>query len=195
MTVLDFPTGSIAPMSGVFSPDGWATCNGAALDGTKDANLALWLVIGTTYGGTGQASFLLPNLGGRVLMGSSTPASWQGSKSITLDSSTSGLAAHNHTITDPLHTHPMTGAAHSHTYQTTSATAGSNPTKFNFTFAIGGGSLDNVGDPPDLTGVATGMSLTSNSLTAFTAAATSINSASAHQNMQPYMAFNFMIKL
>jgi len=194
MTVLDFPTGSVAPMSGVFSPDGWATCNGAALDGTKDANLALWLVIGTTYGGTGQASFLLPNLGGRVLTGSSTPASWQGSKSITLDSSTSGLAAHNHTITDPLHTHPMTGAAHSHTYQTTTATAGDNPSK-TFGIAAGGANTGISGDPPDLTGAATGMSLTSNSLTAFTAAATSINSASAHQNMQPFVAFNFIIKL
>lgn len=195
MSVLDFPTGSIAPMSGVFSPDGWATCNGAALDGTKDVNLALWLVIGTTYGGTGQASFLLPNLGGRVLTGSSTPASWQGSKTITLDSSTSGLAAHNHTITDPLHTHPMTGgAAHSHTYQTTTATYGDNPAK-TFTITYGGGSLANFADPADLTGVATGMSLTSNSLTAFTAAATSINSASAHQNMQPFVAFNFVIKL
>ena len=194
MTVLDFPTGSIAPMSGVFSPDGWATCNGAALDGTKDTNLALWLVIGTTYGGTGQASFLLPNLGGRVLTGSSTPASWQGSKTITLDSSTSGLAAHNHTITDPLHTHPMTGAAHSHTYQTTTATAGDNPAK-TFGIAAGGANTGISADPPDLTGAATGMSLTSSSLTAFTAAATSINTASAHQNMQPYVAFNFIIKL
>ncbi len=49
---------------GNFAPVGWAFCNGALL--LISENDALFNLIGTTYGGDGQATFALPNLQSRV---------------------------------------------------------------------------------------------------------------------------------
>lgn len=47
-----------------FAPVGWAFCNGQLL--AISENSALFELIGTTYGGDGQATFALPNLQGRM---------------------------------------------------------------------------------------------------------------------------------
>jgi len=47
-----------------FAPVGWAKCDGQLLPITQ--NLALFNLLGTTYGGDGQTTFALPNLQGRV---------------------------------------------------------------------------------------------------------------------------------
>jgi microcystin-dependent protein len=51
-------------MSFNFAPQGWAACNGQLLP--INQNQALFALLGTTYGGTGQTTFALPNLRGRV---------------------------------------------------------------------------------------------------------------------------------
>ena len=45
-----------------FAPTGWATCDGQILPISQ--NTALFSLLGTTYGGNGQSTFALPNLGG-----------------------------------------------------------------------------------------------------------------------------------
>jgi microcystin-dependent protein len=50
-----------------FPPNGFAFCRGQLLLITQ--NLALFSLIGTTYGGNGTTHFALPNLQGRVPMG------------------------------------------------------------------------------------------------------------------------------
>src|SRR6478752_7314880 len=47
-----------------FPPKGWAFCNGQLLP--INQNLALFSILGTTYGGNGQTNFALPNLQGRM---------------------------------------------------------------------------------------------------------------------------------
>lgn len=47
-----------------FAPKGWASCNGQTLP--INQNQALFSLLGTTYGGNGQTTFMLPNLQGRV---------------------------------------------------------------------------------------------------------------------------------
>jgi microcystin-dependent protein len=47
-----------------FAPAGWALCNGQTI--AISDNDALFNLIGTTYGGNGQTSFMLPNLQSRV---------------------------------------------------------------------------------------------------------------------------------
>jgi microcystin-dependent protein len=47
-----------------FAPKGWALCNGQFLP--INQNLALFSLLGTTYGGNGQTTFALPDLRGRV---------------------------------------------------------------------------------------------------------------------------------
>src|SRR5437763_3134181 len=51
-------------MSFGFAPQGWALCNGQLLP--INQNQALFLLLGTTYGGDGRVNFALPNLQGRV---------------------------------------------------------------------------------------------------------------------------------
>lgn len=50
-----------------FAPRGWAQCNGQLL--TIAQNTALFSILGTTYGGDGRTTFALPNLQGRISMG------------------------------------------------------------------------------------------------------------------------------
>jgi microcystin-dependent protein len=49
-----------------FAPKGFATCNGQLLSIAQ--NTALFSLLGTTYGGNGTTTFMLPNFQGRVAM-------------------------------------------------------------------------------------------------------------------------------
>jgi len=52
--------------AGNFAPRGWAFCNGQLLPVSQ--NTALFSLIGTTYGGDGRTTTALPNLQGRAAM-------------------------------------------------------------------------------------------------------------------------------
>lgn len=56
--------GEIRMFGGNFAPAGWAFCSGQLL--AISENEALFVLIGTTYGGDGQSTFALPDLRGRV---------------------------------------------------------------------------------------------------------------------------------
>jgi microcystin-dependent protein len=56
--------GEIRIFAGTYAPAGWAFCDGAAQ--AISENEALFSLIGTTYGGDGQATFNLPDLRGRI---------------------------------------------------------------------------------------------------------------------------------
>ena len=47
-----------------FAPQGWALCNGQILPISQ--NQALFVLLGTTYGGNGVTTFALPDLRGRA---------------------------------------------------------------------------------------------------------------------------------
>jgi microcystin-dependent protein len=59
--------GQIAEFAGDFAPSGWALADGQLL--SIQANLALFAVIGTAYGGDGKTTFALPDLDGRTTIG------------------------------------------------------------------------------------------------------------------------------
>jgi microcystin-dependent protein len=56
--------GEIRIFAGNFAPAGWMFCNGQLLPISE--NETLFNLIGTTYGGDGQTTFQLPDLQGRV---------------------------------------------------------------------------------------------------------------------------------
>ena len=56
--------GEIRMFGGNFAPAGWAFCDGQTMPISE--NDALFVLIGTTYGGDGQETFQLPNLQSRV---------------------------------------------------------------------------------------------------------------------------------
>lgn len=56
--------GQISLFSFSFAPRGWAQCAGQTL--AINQNQALFSLLGTTYGGDGRTTFMLPDLRGRV---------------------------------------------------------------------------------------------------------------------------------
>ena len=59
--------GQIMAVAFNFVPNGWAQCNGQLLPISQ--NIALFSLLGTTYGGNGTTNFALPDLRGRMLTG------------------------------------------------------------------------------------------------------------------------------
>lgn len=114
--------GEIRLMGCNYAPDGWALCDGAELDVSR--NQALFSVIGHNFGGSGTR-FNLPNLQGTAAMGTGTGpgrserniGSVTGTETVALDASQ--MPAHNHNFVLGSRTasartaSPATGAARS----------------------------------------------------------------------------------
>ncbi|HET9651804.1 MAG TPA: tail fiber protein [Usitatibacter sp.] len=94
--------GEIRMFAGNFAPLGWMFCSGQLLPIV--GNETLFQLIGTTYGGDGQATFALPDLRGRVPIGMGTGpglstrtlAEAGGVESVTL--TTQQVPQHNHAM-------------------------------------------------------------------------------------------------
>jgi microcystin-dependent protein len=96
--------GQIMQVGFQFAPVGWATCAGQQMSISQ--NNALFALLGTTYGGNGVQTFQLPDLQGRVLVGSGTsqtgagtyvPGEMGGTQNVTLTQQQ--LPMHNHVAT------------------------------------------------------------------------------------------------
>ena len=94
--------GEIRMFAGSFAPAGWAFCDGQLVPISE--NDALFVLLGTTYGGDGQETFALPNLQSRSPMHAGTGpglsnrqlAEAAGVESVTL--STQQIPIHNHAL-------------------------------------------------------------------------------------------------
>ena len=92
----------IRMFAGNFPPKNWLFCNGQIMSIAQ--NTALFSLLGTTYGGNGQTTFALPNLQGRVPVGTGTGPGLSnvqlgqvaGTETNTL--TVANLPAHNHTM-------------------------------------------------------------------------------------------------
>lgn len=182
--------GTIQSFAFNFAPRDWALCNGQTL--SLSQYQTLFALIGVTYGGNGQTTFMLPNLQGRLPLG-------QGSglgltpRVIGEVSGTENVSATLNNL--PNHTHTLTGITASTTLQL--ANPASNPVNtptatnsFIGTSGTGPGSAaiysDQIGaSPVPLQGVTTAVS----------------GSVSATGNsmpmavMNPFLAINFSIAL
>jgi microcystin-dependent protein len=171
MSFLPFPAGVIMPYSGPTTPNGWLFCDGQAYSRTTYA--ALFAAIGTTFGaGDGSTTFNVPNPLGRAVAvtgGGHAHGSTTGTETETISVST--MPQHNHSITDPGHTHPL---RNSHT----GGTGGL------FDGTINGTNLTLNGLPisPGTQAVATNISLQNN------------GSGGSHTNMMPSLFLNHIIK-
>jgi microcystin-dependent protein len=87
--------GEIRMFAGNFAPQGWVFCDGSTLAISEYD--ALYALIGTTYGGDGQTSFMVPDLRGRApihIGPSATLGASGGSETVTLSSQQ--MAQHTH---------------------------------------------------------------------------------------------------
>jgi microcystin-dependent protein len=160
----------IVMFGGNFAPRSWAFCQGQILSIAQ--NTALFALLGTTYGGNGQTTFALPDLRGRVPVGTGQgpglPATnlgqMAGSPTVTLISTQ--MPAHNHATqvvsrassgaaTDTLPNNNFLAADNQYS---SASDAQMNPTAVQVTVGVAGGSQP-------------------------------------HENMQPYLGINFIIAM
>lgn len=98
----------ITMFGGNFAPRGWAFCQGQILSIAQ--NTALFSLLGTTFGGNGQTTFQLPDLRGRVPLGTGQgpglPAYNLGEMAGTPTTTLliTNMPAHNHTAVPNLTT-------------------------------------------------------------------------------------------
>ena len=94
--------GEIRMFAGNFAPAGWAFCDGQLMPISQ--NDALFVLIGTMYGGDGESTFAVPNLQSRIPLHFGTgpdgvtyqQAEAAGVESVTL--STQQIPVHNHVL-------------------------------------------------------------------------------------------------
>jgi microcystin-dependent protein len=185
------PPGVTLPYSGTVVPTGWLTCDGSEV--SRSTYAALYAALGgasSPYGqGNGSTTFNLPDLRGRVVAGKDSPVSGVyadrltsttvnsrtlgqpgGEQTHALLSSESGVPAHSHGITEP-----NSGQGHRHQTATTNGFGGE-----------GGGA--NGGDfVPAVYSLysTTGITINNNAAE---------NASSAHNNVQPTIVLNYIVK-
>ena len=157
--------------AGNFAPRSWAFCDGQLLPISQ--NTALFSLIGTTYGGDGRSTTALPNLQGRAPM---HPGRGPGLTSRRLGQRGGSEMVTLSEAQMPNHTHTANGINAS---QFVSA---------------------NTGDPNNAApaGIAAGFGFRSDASGAVTmdnAALPLVGGSQSHNNMQPYLAINFIIAL
>lgn len=147
-----------------FAPKDWSMCNGQTL--AINQYTALFSLIGTTYGGNGVTTFLLPNLRGNVPLHFGT-----GGGQILTMGQTGGEPNHTLTLQEmPQHTHPVKANSAA---TTATAVAG--------TSVPGSGNLNAYAATPN-----TNMN---------PAIVGNNGSSQPHSNMQPYLVVNFCIAM
>lgn len=191
------PTGAITAYAGTTAPAGWLLCDGAAVSRTTYATL--FGVIGTTFGvGDNVTTFNVPNLKGRVIVGRDA-----GQTEFDVLGETGGAKAHTLTQSEmPSHTHVQD--AHNHTQQSHNHTQQPHAHNYNGptfkTVVVQSGSGNS-----QMWGGADALNTTA-STTAVNDATTAVNNATtatnqntgggaAHNNLQPYMALSYCIKI
>jgi len=162
------PTGSVSAFAGATAPAGWLFCDGSAV--SREEHSDLFGVIGTTYGtGDGSTTFNLPNLSGRVPVGvDSTQEEFEDL------GQTGGEKTHTLTTDEiPSHTHSM--------YYNT-APGGSAYSSFSL--------LQNVQSPHSTVGWGAGAPFSPNRAIGINAT----GGGQEHNNLQPYLVLQFVIK-
>lgn len=168
-----FNAGFMFDYAGSSAPTGWLLCDGSVISRTTYADL--FAIIGTTYNTGGEAGthFRLPDLRGRASLGAGTGAS-------------PALTARTHAATGGAESHQLTTAempSHSHTISETPHTHATG-------FTAGSG----VDALPTNANAATTPTITTNYATSGYSVGNR-GGDTAHNNMQPSIVMNVIIKV
>lgn len=180
------PTGTVTIYAGSSAPTGWLLCDGASE--LRADYAGLFAVIGVTYGSADGTHFNVPDLRGRVVIGvsaSHTLATTGGEEAHTLTSAESGLVAHGHNASQSAHTHTDTGHTHPIPYS-----ALVNPSYA----GLVSGSACYVGGTSAASTSSGSATLVSVAPTITVNTSDSSSATSGHNNMQPFLTMNYIIK-
>lgn len=156
--------------AGNFAPRSWAFCNGQLLPISQ--NTALFSLIGTTYGGDGRTTTALPNLAGRAPM---HPGRGPGLTSRRLGQKGGAETVTLSEAQMPSHNHQLTASSDSADEDGTTNVANARTAETDASDRIYG---------------------TASNLTAMSSNALAKTGGSqAHNNLQPYLAINYIIAL
>ena len=172
------PSGALMPFAGASAPTGFLLCHGQAV--SRSTYATLFSAISTTYGsGDGSSTFNLPDLRGRVIAGQDDMG---GSSADRLTNQTGGINGDNLGDTGGSETHALTTAqlaSHTHSFSDTDSITA-------MTFLNDGLGVNRGGS---------GASSSSNSISVSISGTTgSAGSGSAHNNVQPTIILNYIIK-
>lgn len=160
------PTASLMPYAGSAAPTGYLLCDGAAISRTTYSDL--FGIVGTTYGiGDGSTTFNIPDLRGRVIAGLDDMGGTSANRLTNPSSTINGIDGDILGNTGGSETHTLTVAempSHSHTYNNSNSTSSQ---------AAGGSGLPG-GNQSGTT--------------------SSAGSDLAHNNVQPTIILNYIIK-
>tara|TARA_R100000995_G_C3481202_1_gene124023 strand:- start:493 stop:2196 length:1704 start_codon:yes stop_codon:yes gene_type:complete len=183
VSVLPLPAGVIVPYGGTSAPTGWVFCYGQAVtQGSSGSTYyALHAAIGTTYGSGsgGSGDFSIPDLRGRVVAGQDDMG---GSSANRLTDQTGGLNGDTLGDTGGSETHTLTAvqlAEHTHIPNRTNEAnlaSGSNTTGLSRSGTGNVGVDANAGPLANSSGV-------------------DITGGQAHNNVQPTIILNYIVKL
>jgi microcystin-dependent protein len=165
--------GEIRLFAGNFAPQGWNFCDGSLVSISE--NPVLYQLIGTTYGGDGVNTYALPDLRSRVPLHQGTAP---GGASYVIGQR-GGVEAV--TLTGP--------QIPSHTHQVQAAATGTASTPAN-TLILSSQSSPDPNSPP-----AYAAPNASTLVQLSPAAVANQGGGQPHDNMQPYLALNFIISL
>ena len=203
-TALALPSGIINPFAGITAPDGWLLCYGQAISRTVYSDL--FIALSTTYGvGDGSTTFAIPDLRGRAIAGldnmggtdagilstANTLGTTTGTETITL--TTAQIPSHNHTQDS----HNHTQNSHDHSISIARAVAN---TYLDTGNRWGGGVQGNIYS--GYSGSYNDIDIDGDYIVGKTAtniATTATNQVTggggSHNNMQPTMTINYIIKV
>lgn len=171
---MDPYVGEIRIFAGNFAPQDWQLCDGTLL--SISSNEALYSLIGTTYGGDGVSTFAVPDLRGRLNVGSGTgtgltpraPGQTGGAETVAIDASTM--------------------AAHAHPFNIDGATATTTQAGTTVTFADVSGNNTLYANNGLSAAIATPVNPASNTVTP-------TGGSQSHDNIMPSLAVNYIIAL
>lgn len=202
--------GEIKMFAGNYAPSGYALCLGQQL--TAQQNQALFALIGNTYGGNGSTTFNLPNMQGRVPVGTGNFADSSGTYMVNPGKTGGALNTQLTVANLPPHTHAATFTPTGQSAVNVSVSVGTsssapitNPTPDSTVYLTAAQAQTDSGDPVALSGLYTnavtgtlaklgGVQVTGNAA-AGSVTVGSTGSGALFTNLQPYLGVSFIIAL